>query len=159
VALILGDNIFYGANLPRHLSKLTGHGDGAVIFGYEVSDPERYGVIEFDNKQRPMRIVEKPAIPPSKYAVTGLYFYDSRAYELAKTLRPSARGELEITDLNNLYLQEGTLNVHLLERGTAWLDTGTHEALAAASQYVQTIQARQGIRIADIENILQCITH
>jgi len=147
IALILGDNIFYGPKLE------TNHQAGATVFGYEVPNPSRYGVLDFDQNHKVKGIIEKPKDPPSNYAVTGLYFYDNRAPALAKTLKPSARGELEITDLNNLYLQKGELNVQLLQRGYAWLDTGTHEALHQASIYVHTIQERQGIQIACLEEI------
>ncbi|MCI5052619.1 MAG: glucose-1-phosphate thymidylyltransferase RfbA [Simkaniaceae bacterium] len=153
VALILGDNIFYGENMGPLLTKLGKHQEGAVVFGYEVKDPHRYGVVEFDDEGRAKRILEKPEEPPSSYAVTGLYFYDSDAPRKAKQLTPSSRNELEITDLNSLYLQQRQLSVELLGRGFAWLDTGTHEALSSASQYVQMLQERQGIEIACLEEI------
>ena len=153
VALVLGDNIFYGDQLPFVLKRCKNLEEGAIIFGYEVKDPERYGVIEFDDSCKPKNIVEKPKNPTSPYAVTGLYFYDNDVISIAKSLKPSARGEIEITDINSTYLQRGSLHVHLLERGFAWLDTGTHEALQQASLYVQTIQERQGIKIACLEEI------
>jgi glucose-1-phosphate thymidylyltransferase len=153
VALILGDNIFYGDGLAPVLQSCKSLKQGAVVFGYEVKDPQRYGVIEFDEHQRIKAIVEKPAIPPSSYAVTGLYFYDHQVVDLVRTLKPSARGELEITDLNQAYLNRGELAVHLLERGFAWLDTGTHDALWRASAYVQAIQERQGIQVGCIEEM------
>ncbi len=153
VALILGDNIFYGHDLPNLLKLCTQLETGAVIFGYEVKDPERYGVVEFDGHFRVTKIEEKPKDPRSKYAVTGLYFYDNEVIEIAKKLKPSKRGELEVTDINLAYLRRGTLHLRLLERGFAWLDTGTCDALHKASSYVQTIQERQGIKIACIEEI------
>jgi glucose-1-phosphate thymidylyltransferase len=152
VALILGDNIFYGHHLRELLQSCRDLEKGAVIFGYEVKDPERYGVVELVNGVV-TRIVEKPKEPPSPYAVTGLYFYDNEVVEIAKNLRPSERGELEITDVNQAYLERGTLRFKILERGFAWLDTGTHDALQKASAYVQAIQERQGIKIACIEEI------
>jgi glucose-1-phosphate thymidylyltransferase len=153
VALILGDNIFYGDRLPFILKRCKNLEEGAIIFGYEVKDPERYGVIEFDEQGKPKSLVEKPKNPVSPYAVTGLYFYDNDVVNIAKSLNPSHRGELEITDVNAAYLKRGSLHVHLLERGFAWLDTGTHEALQQAANYVQTIQDRQGIKIACLEEI------
>ncbi len=153
VALILGDNIFYGHHLPELLESCASFETGAMIFGYEVKDPERYGVIEFDENRQVKTILEKPEQPPSRYAVTGLYFYDNAVIEIARTLTPSSRGELEITDVNNAYLKQGSLQLRLLGRGFAWLDTGTHDALQKASVYVQTIQERQGIKIACIEEI------
>ena len=153
VALVLGDNIFYGDQLPFILKRCKNLEEGAIIFGYEVKDPQRYGVIEFDEQGAPKNLVEKPKNPTSPYAVTGLYFYDNTVIEIAKSLKPSPRGELEITDVNAAYLARGSLHVHLLERGFAWLDTGTHEALQQASLYVQTIQDRQGIKIACLEEI------
>jgi glucose-1-phosphate thymidylyltransferase len=152
-ALILGDNLFYGHQMQDMLSRCSDLEKGAIIFGYEVKDPSRYGVIEFGDNHRVTNIIEKPTNPPSSYAVTGLYFYDSDAPQIARTLKPSSRGELEITDLNRAYLERGDLHVRLFERGFAWLDTGTHEALQQASSYVQTIQERQGIKIACIEEI------
>lgn len=153
VALVLGDNIFYGNTLTSHLKSCQMLQKGAIIFGYEVKNPEQYGVVELDHKRKPIRIIEKPINPPSPYAVTGLYFYDADVVEIAKGLKPSQRGELEITDVNNVYLERGDLQFYHFERGFAWLDTGTHEALHKASQYVQTIQERQGIKIACIEEI------
>jgi len=153
VCLILGDNIFYGHSLPEMLMEAARIDQGAVVFGYFVRDPERYGVIEFDERHRVLSIQEKPKNPKSNYAVVGLYFYDSRVTELAKSLKPSWRGELEITDLNNLYLQEGHLSVKLMGRGYAWLDTGTHDSLIDATLYVKTIEERQGQSIACIEEI------
>lgn len=151
--LILGDNIFYGHGFGKTLfetSKLT---DGAVVFGYYVNDPERYGVVEFDDKANVTSLEEKPKKPKSNYAVTGLYFYDNTVVEKAKSLKPSARGELEITDLNKLYLEEEKLSVKLMGRGMAWLDTGTHESLLQASNYIHTIEKRQGLKISCIEEI------
>lgn len=153
VCLILGDNIFYGHHLDEILKKHKDHSHGACIFGYEVNDPWRYGVIDFEADFRVANIIEKPQNPPSNYAVTGLYFYDSQVCSIAKKLKPSPRGELEITDINLAYLQNNALEVELLGRGFAWLDTGTHDALHKASSYVQTIQERQGIQIACIEEI------
>jgi glucose-1-phosphate thymidylyltransferase len=153
VALILGDNIFHGQGLSTLLQKHTGLKTGAVIFGYEVRGAERYGVIEFDPSGQICGIVEKPEVAPSNFAVTGLYFYDAEAPQIARSLRPSSRGELEITDLNNLYLRKKRLDVQLLGRGFAWLDTGTPEALHQASVYVHTIQERQGIKIGCVEEI------
>lgn len=153
VALVLGDNIFYGHNLSDLLLPCQKLERGGIIFAYEVKDPERYGVVEFDEDFRVKSIREKPAHPASRYAVTGLYFYDNEVVEIARSLRPSARGELEITDVNTAYLSRGELQVRLLGRGFAWLDTGTHDALQKASAYVQTIQERQGIKIACIEEI------
>lgn len=153
VALILGDNIFYGHNLAEMIRPCTNLTEGAYIFGYQVKDPERYGVIGFDDDGQVETIVEKPLIPPSAYAVTGLYFYDKNVVEIAGELKPSKRGELEITDVNTAYLQQKKLKVHLFEKGFAWLDTGTHDALQKASIYVQTIQERQGIQIACLEEI------
>lgn len=151
VALILGDNIFYGAGLGPRLQRLSRDTPGATIFGYTVRDPERYGVIAFDERGRPIDIIEKPKNPPSRIAVTGLYFYDERVVSFAEALTPSARGELEITDINRRYLQVGDLQVEPLGRGTAWLDTGTPEALMQAANYVQAIEERQGLKIACIE--------
>ncbi len=152
-ALILGDNIFYGHDLTkavRHAQTLT---HGATVFAYPVRDPERYGVVSFDNEGRAETLEEKPSKPRSRYAVTGLYFYDHRASEFAMSLKPSPRGELEITDLNRLYLEEGTLSVELLGRGTAWLDTGTHESLLQASVFIETLENRQGMKISCPEEI------
>ncbi len=153
VALILGDNIFYGHDMASFLQPCTDLTQGAIVFGYEVKDPERYGVIALDDQQKISAIIEKPKPPPSSYAVTGLYFYDSKVVEIARSLKPSARGELEITDVNNAYLRKKELDVRLLSRGFAWLDTGTHDALQKASIYVQTIQERQGIQVACLEEI------
>ncbi len=153
VALILGDNIFYGYQLEQVLKEAAYLERGASVFGYEVKDPERYGVAELDQEGRLIGIVEKPAVAPSPYAITGLYFYDHHVVEIAKNLKPSARGELEITDVNRVYLNQGLLHFHVLERGFAWLDTGTHDALQKASSYVHAIQERQGIKIACVEEI------
>jgi glucose-1-phosphate thymidylyltransferase len=151
--LILGDNIFYGHGLTERLRAAARHGRGATVFGYWVKDPERYGVVEFDAEGRVVSIEEKPAQPKSNYAVTGLYFYDGRASDFARELKPSARGELEITDLNRRYLQEGALSVEKLGRGYAWLDTGTHESLLQAAMYMETIEQRQGLRVCCPEEI------
>jgi glucose-1-phosphate thymidylyltransferase len=153
VALVLGDNIFHGYGLSGILQRVAAKERGATVFGYHVHDPERYGVIEFDARGRVVSIDEKPAKPKSNHAVTGLYFYDSRAVEFVRTLRPSERGELEITDLNRRYLERGLLNVELLGRGMAWLDTGTPESLLQAANYVATVEARQGLRIASPEEV------
>jgi len=153
VSLILGDNIFYGHRLSQLLSSCIHLEKGAIIFGYEVKDPQRYGVAEFDEQGRMVDIVEKPKDPKSPFAVTGLYFYDNDVIEIARRLKPSQRGEYEITDINRVYLERGDLHLKLLDRGFAWLDTGTHAALQMASQYVQTIQDRQGISIACLEEI------
>jgi glucose-1-phosphate thymidylyltransferase len=152
VALILGDNIFYGHGLERTM-KENNDPNGGVVFAYHVSDPERYGVVEFDNDMKAVTIEEKPKQPKSNYAVPGLYFYDNSVVEVAKNLKPSARGEYEITDVNKYYLQEGKLKVGLLGRGTAWLDTGTFASLMQASQYVQVIEERQGLAIGCIEEV------
>jgi glucose-1-phosphate thymidylyltransferase len=153
VALILGDNLFYGHNLADVVRPCTALTEGGIVFGYEVNDPQRYGVIAFDDDGLVKDIIEKPKDPPSSYAVTGLYFYDNNVIDIARSLRPSKRGEYEITDVNNAYLQKKQLKVRLLDRGFAWLDTGTHDALQKASIYVQTIQERQGIKIACLEEI------
>ena len=153
VALILGDNIFYGHGLQESLNKSVQIKKGGLIFGYPVGDPERYGVVEFDRKGKVLGIEEKPQNPKSKYAIPGLYFYDNNVIKIAEKLKPSVRGELEITDLNMEYLRRGELRVELLGRGFAWLDTGTHEALQHAASYVQTIQERQGLKISCIEEI------
>ncbi len=152
-ALVLGDNIFYGHGLPELLSRASGRQDGATVFGYYVSDARAYGVVSFDADGRAESIEEKPAVPRSNYAVTGLYFYDGRAVELASTLQPSPRGELEITDLNRLYLEAGTLSVEIMGRGYAWLDTGTHGSLLDASLYVKVTEERQGLKICCPEEI------
>jgi glucose-1-phosphate thymidylyltransferase len=152
-ALILGDNIFYGHNFSGFMEEAKILSQGASVFAYHVNDPERYGVVEFDRSGQVMSIAEKPNNPKSNYAVTGLYFYDASAPELAKTLRPSVRGELEITDLNNLYLNKGLLRVQVMPRGYAWLDTGTHESLLEAGHFVATIEHRQGLKIACPEEI------
>ncbi len=155
VALVLGDNIFYGNGFSgrlKHVAENTKNGF-ATVFGYKVKDPQRFGVVEFDNNGKVLSIEEKPQNPKSDFAVTGLYFYDNNVVEYAKSLKPSQRGELEITDLNNIYLQKGKLNIELLGRGFAWLDTGTHQSLLQASQYVQTIEENQGIKIACLEEI------
>lgn len=152
-ALILGDNIFYGRGLPEMLAAAHARPAGATIFGYSVNDPERYGVIAFDETNRAQAIEEKPKVPKSNYAVTGLYFYDERVVKYAHTLKPSARGELEISDVNNLYLEAGTLNVELMGRGFTWLDTGTHDSLFDAAAYVRIIEQRQGLKISCPEEI------
>ncbi|MBE7709265.1 MAG: glucose-1-phosphate thymidylyltransferase RfbA [Cyanobacteria bacterium SIG32] len=155
-ALILGDNIFYGSGFSTTLKQTvrdTESNGGATVFGYQVKDPQRFGVVEFDENKKAISIEEKPKEPKSNYAVTGLYFYDNSVIERAKNLKPSARGELEITDLNRIYLNEGNLNVKLLGRGFAWLDTGTHASLLRAAQYVQTIEENQGIKIACLEEV------
>lgn len=153
VALILGDNIFYGGGLHTMLLEAAGRPEGGTVFAYPVKNPQRYGVVELDSAGRPLRIVEKPDHPRSNYAVTGLYFYDNRALDIAENLRPSARGELEITDVNQAYLEAGTLYVQRLSRGTAWLDTGTHESLLQAANFVATLEHRQGLKIACLEEI------
>ncbi|MBN2140204.1 MAG: glucose-1-phosphate thymidylyltransferase RfbA [Desulfovibrionaceae bacterium] len=153
VCLVLGDNIYYGQGLSRILQDCARLEKGGIVFAYPVKDPERYGVVEFDARHRALSIEEKPKRPKSKFAVTGLYFYDNRAVEFAKGLRPSARGELEITDLNNAYLAQGELKVEILGRGFAWLDMGTHESLYRAAGFVRTIQERQGFIISCVEEI------
>ena len=155
VALVLGDNIFYGNAFSGRLKQVVERAKSgiATVFGYQVKDPQRFGVVEFDQSGKALSIEEKPKKPKSNYAVTGLYFYDNKVVEYAQSLKPSARGELEITDLNNIYLKNGNLSVELLGRGFAWLDTGTHESLLQASQYVHTIEENQGIKIACLEEI------
>lgn len=153
VCMVLGDNIFYGYGFGKILSESANLKDGAVVFGYYVTDPERYGVAEFDKNGKVLSLEEKPQKPKSNYAVTGLYFYSNDVVQKAKNLKPSKRGELEITDLNRLYLEENRLNVKLLGRGFAWLDTGTHESMLEASNYIATIEHRQGLKIACIEEI------
>ena len=153
VALVLGDNIFYGHGLPDRFQKCADLKKGGIIFGYLVRDPERYGVVEFDSQGKVTGIEEKPRQPKSKYAVPGLYYYDNKVVDIAQGLKPSARGELEITDINQEYLRRGRLRVELLGRGFAWLDTGTHESLQQAADYVKAIQERQGLKIACIEEI------
>jgi glucose-1-phosphate thymidylyltransferase len=152
-ALILGDNIFYGANLSELLLSASGRVKGATVFGYYVHDPERYGVVQFDAQGKVVDLLEKPANPPSNYAVTGVYFYDDQASQLARSIKPSPRGELEITDLNRAYLREGNLNVERLGRGTAWLDTGTHNSLLDAGVFVRIIEERQGLKVACVEEV------
>ncbi|HLY57479.1 MAG TPA: glucose-1-phosphate thymidylyltransferase RfbA [Stellaceae bacterium] len=153
VALILGDNLFHGESLPQQLSRAVGRLSGATIFAYRVRDPERYGVVELGADGSPVDIVEKPAAPRSDWAVTGLYFYDNRVLDIAASIRPSARGELEITDVNRAYLELGELNVERFGRGFAWFDTGTHASLLDAGHYVRTLEERQGLRIAAVEEV------
>ena len=150
VALILGDNIFYGSEMEENLKQYT-NPDGGVIFGYQVSDPERYGIVEFDASGKVVSIEEKPSQPKSNYAIPGLYFYDNQVVEIAKSVQPSARGEIEITEIHNAYLRDGKLKVALLDRGTAWLDTGTFHSMHQAAEFVQVIEERQGIKIGCIE--------
>lgn len=152
-ALILGDNIFYGHDLSRLVKNATQKDDGATVFAYYVKDPERYGIVEFDKNRKAISLEEKPNKPKSNFAVTGLYFYDKNVVEYAKSIKPSARGELEITDLNKVYLEKGNLSVETLGRGYAWLDTGTHESLLQAASFVETVQDRQGLKIACPEEI------
>ena len=153
VALVLGDNIFYGQHFTSILESAVATEQGATIFAYHVNDPERFGVVEFNAAGKAISIEEKPQAPKSRYAITGLYFYDNDVIEIAKSIKPSARGELEITDINNVYLERGDLNVSLLGRGFAWLDTGTHDTLLEASQFVQTVEHRQGLKVACLEEI------
>ena len=152
-AMILGDNIFYGAGLSKHLREAESKKVGATIFGYYVNDPERFGIVEFDSNGKVISIEEKPENPKSNYCVTGLYFYDNRVVDFAKKVKPSERGELEITDLNKMYLEDGNLNVVTLGRGYAWLDTGTMDSLAEATEFIKVIETRQGIQIASLEEI------
>jgi len=153
VALVLGDNIFYGPQFSEKLAGATARPTGASIFAYQVKDPQRFGVVEFDRAGQAVSIEEKPVVAKSSYAITGLYFYDNQVVEMAKRIQPSERGELEISDINRLYLQRGELNVNVLGRGFAWLDTGTHDSLLEASQFVQTVEHRQGLKVACLEEI------
>ena len=153
VALILGDNIYYGPGLSKMLQKAANKEKGATVFGYQVKDPERFGVVEFDEEMNAVSIEEKPEQPRSNYAVTGLYFYDNDVVEISKNIKPSPRGELEITDVNKAYLERGDLSVELMGRGFAWLDTGTHESLLEASQYIETVQRMQNVQVANLEEI------
>ncbi len=152
-ALVLGDNIFYGHDLPKLMEEAVDKENGATVFAYHVNDPERYGVVEFDAAGKAISLVEKPVKPKSNYAVTGLYFYDNDVVEMAKSLKPSLRGELEITDINSIYLRQGRLSVAMMRRGYAWLDTGTHQSLIEASNFIQTIEARQGLKVSCPEEI------
>lgn len=152
-ALVLGDNLFDGHDLPQLLARADARREGATVFAYHVQDPQRYGVVQFDAAGQALRIEEKPAVPQSSYAVTGLYFYDGQVVDLARGIRPSARNELEITDLNQLYLRQGRLNVEIMGRGHAWLDTGTHDSLLEASQFIATLERRQGLKVACPEEI------
>jgi glucose-1-phosphate thymidylyltransferase len=153
VALVLGDNLFYGHGLPEQLQSATGRTHGATVFAYHVKDPQRYGVVQFDPQRRALRIEEKPQQPKSSYAVTGLYFYDNAVLDIAAALKPSSRGELEITDVNQQYLDRGLLQVELFGRGIAWLDTGTHESLLQAAMFIEAIQNRQGLKVCCPEEI------
>ena len=153
VALVLGDNIFHGNGLTKMLQRASAKEKGATVFGYHVKDPERFGVVEFDENMNAISIEEKPEVPKSNYAVTGLYFYDNDVVEIAKNIKPSPRGELEITDVNKAYLERGDLSVELMGRGFAWLDTGTHESLLEAAQYIETVQRLQNVQVANLEEI------
>jgi glucose-1-phosphate thymidylyltransferase len=153
VSLVLGDNIFYGHGFPEQLQRAAAQKSGASVFGYYVKDPERYGVVELDARNRAVSLEEKPAVPKSNYAVTGLYFYDNQVLDIARELKPSPRGELEITDVNKEYLRRGQLRVELMGRGFAWLDTGTHESLQQASNFIEIIEKRQGLKVACPEEI------
>ena len=153
VALVLGDNIFHGNGLTKMLQRASAKEKGATVFGYQVKDPERFGVVEFDENMNAISIEEKPEVPKSNFAVTGLYFYDNDVIEIAKNIKPSPRGELEITDVNKAYLERGDLSVELMGRGFAWLDTGTHESLLEAAQYIETVQRLQNVQVANLEEI------
>ncbi|MGO2763732.1 MAG: glucose-1-phosphate thymidylyltransferase RfbA [Pseudolactococcus laudensis] len=153
VALILGDNIYYGPGMSKMLGRAAAKEKGATVFGYQVKDPERFGVVEFDDNMRAVSVKEKPEHPKSNYAITGLYFYDNDVVEIAKNIKPSPRGELEITDVNDAYLKRGDLDVEVMGRGFAWLDTGTHESLLEAAQYIETVQRMQNVQVANLEEI------